>query len=710
MDYLKELNQEQYKAVITTEGPVLVLAGAGSGKTRVITFRILYLLLKKHVAAKHILAATFTNKAAEEMKERVKNLLGKRLKGLTISTFHSLGVRILRDHIELLGYKKNFNIYDEDDKKNTIKTVLNELHLDSLEFNLNIISKQVSLAKNSGLGQRYFDAIENDEYKLVSRNVFSRYNELLKNYNSVDFDDLIILPVKILSGFPDVRKHYRELYCYVLVDEYQDTNQIQYQFIKKILNPENNICVVGDDDQAIYGFRGSKIEHILRFEKDFKDTCVITLTRNYRSTRTILSAAGDLIRNNKVRHPKQVESVHEAGEKIIIHQAADEMREAEYVVDRMREYHHHNHVPWKQMVILYRTNFQSRPFEEVLRLKNIPYEVVGGMEFYDRKEIKDILSYLKVIANEKDELGLLRIINCPRRGIGDRTIYEINQYSMKKKITLFEALEQIMEIDAVKGSAKNMILNFTELIRRYQKEFFHTKKPMYKIAHDLVKEINYEEELKTGLNDDMIQVKKRMYNISELVSGIRNYEEASLQEGEEPGLYNYLNKISLFAKEEEGVDEIENNKVLLMSLHLSKGLEFNTVFLVGAENDLLPHSKTIEEGGVLEEERRLFYVGMTRARENLFITHAKTRKKFGLMVEKEPSPFLLELPLQYVQSSEEKNDPGKEREQSTDTIRQIKDMLKKKESGEERLPQRHEDTKKGISLQESGNQERNKEG
>lgn len=675
MPYLDELNEEQKRAVTHTEGPLLVLAGAGSGKTRVITYRILHLITQKRVSPLHILAVTFTNKAADEMKERVRLLAGRRLPGLTLSTFHSLGVRILKENIPLLGYKNNFSIHDENDKKNRIKSALSELHLDSLEFNLNSMASHISLAKNTNLFIRYFDAVPDEGYRQVLRDVYKRYEESMKNCNCVDFDDLIILPVKILSRFPEVREKYHKKFRYILVDEYQDTNSIQYQFVKQLLPEDRNICVVGDDDQAIYGFRGSKIEHILRFEKDFPGTRVITLTRNYRSVRNILLAASGVIKNNKERHPKEIVSAHGAGEKILLKECPDETREAEFVSERLFDLHRHHHVAWKDMAVLYRTNFQSRPFEEAFRLRGIPYEVVGGMEFYDRKEVKDILSYLKVIANEKDELSLLRILNYPGRGIGDRTVYELNQYSMKKRIGLFQALREADKIDTLRGQTRETLADFTRLIESYKKEFFNSKKPLYKAAHELVREIRLEDALLEEFGDEPALVKRKMNNVSELVSSIRNYEEQAGQEDEKPDLYRYLNRISLYAREEEQADEAGSCKVFLMTLHLSKGLEFSAVFLTGCESDLIPHQRSMEEGGVMEEERRLFYVGMTRAKSRLILSRSLSRMRFGLPVAKEPSPFLSEIPAEYITRGDEKADREKERERSKETIQKIKELL-----------------------------------
>ncbi len=676
-DIFQQLNKEQVQAVKHAKGPLLVLAGAGSGKTRVITFRILYLIQNREVSPRNILAVTFTNKAANEMKGRIYSLAGKRIKGLTISTFHSFGVRILREHIHLLGYKNNFNIYDENDRKNVVITILNEMHISSMDFNKNIMLKQISLAKNNNLFLKYFDAIENEEYRIIAKGIYARYEELLKNYNSVDFDDLIVLPIKILKKNKEAKEKYRKKYKYILVDEYQDTNNIQYQLLKLLLNKENNICVVGDDDQAIYGFRGSRVEHILKFEKDFPDTKVITLATNYRSTKNILSAASQLIKNNKARHDKTIESIKGTGDKILVCAKMDEKDEAEFVTGKIQEYRLKYNIPWHNMAVLYRTNFQSRPFEEYFRLRDIPYNIVGGMQFYDRKEIKDILAYLKLIANEKDEVSLLRIINCPRRGIGDKTIYYLNQYSIQKQVSLYETLKNVFDVDGVKNAVKATISGFVDLIEKYKKQFFHTKKPMYRIAYDLIREIKYEDELK-GVIDELHIVKRKMYNISELISSIKAFENESMELEEKPSLYNYLNKISLLTKdEEEKEDDLKEGKVSLMTFHLSKGLEFQVVFLVGIEEGLLPHLKSIEEGGSPEEERRLFYVGITRTKEHLVITHALMRNKFGTTEERLPSRFISELPEDIVINEDEDIDePVDGKEIARKAISQLKDMIR----------------------------------
>lgn len=673
----KELNPQQKEAVCTTEGPLLVLAGAGSGKTRVITYRILNLIKNKKISPQNILGVTFTNKAANEMKERINKLAGKRIKGLTLSTFHSFGVRILKENIHHLGYKNNFNIYDENDKKNLINSILNEMNLDSMEFNLNIILRQISLAKNNHLYSKYFDHIENQEYRIIAKDIYNRYEELLKNYNAVDFDDLIVLPIRILKKFNDIKKRYHQQYQYILVDEYQDTNNIQYQFLKILINQNNNICVVGDDDQAIYGFRGSKVEHILRFEKDFPNTKVIKLTKNYRSSPIILQAANEVIKNNKTRHNKIIESTQENGPKIIIQETANEQAEADFIASRILYYKQEFNIPWEDMAILYRTNFQSRSFEEALRFRNIPYTIIGGMQFYDRKEIKDILAYLKVIANEKDELSLLRIINYPRRGIGDKSIYHVNQYSIKNKITLYEAIKNALDIDELKSDAKSKMIGFHELLEKYKKQFFHSQKPMYKIAYDMVKEIQYEEQLKQEINEPRL-IKRKMFNISELISSIKIFEEESKEIEEKANLYNYLNKISLLTKDEDKDEEEEAGTISLMTFHLSKGLEYNVIFLVGIENDYLPHLKSIEDGGSIEEERRLFYVGITRAKQHLLITHAQQRKKFGICEERQPSDFLKEIPEEIIEESNTPEPDSEKREEiGQNALKKLKEMINK---------------------------------
>ncbi len=647
---LKELNTSQYKAVTTTEGPLLVLAGAGSGKTRVITYRIFYLLKVKKVKPSNILAVTFTNKAANEMKERIYELMGKKIKYLTISTFHSLGVKILKQHIKLLKYKDNFNIYDDNDRKNLLKNILKDLKIDDNTLNLNYILTIISLAKNSDNPNKYIENIESDDFRLLIKKLYPLYNQALKNYNAVDFDDLIILPIKILKKFSEIREEYRNKFKYIMVDEYQDTNPGQYKFLKLLLNKDNNICVVGDDDQAIYGFRGSEVEHILRFEKDFPDAKVITLEYNYRSTKNILNGAESLIKNNKKRHIKFIKTPNPEGNKILLFEAQSEKEEAQFIIDKILTYKMEYNYKWSDFAILYRTNFQSRIYEEALRFKNIPYRVIGGMQFYDRKEIKDILSYLKVIVNPKDEISLLRIINYPRRGIGDKSIGVINKYSIEKNISLFEVLDNIEEVEGIKENIKGKIIEFYDLIKKYQYEFNKTSQPLYLIVYNLVKEIGYEEALLEEFND-IKKVKKRMYYINELIGSIKSFEEEEKEIGEKPAIYNYLNKISLMTKDDDKNDN--DNKVSLMTFHLSKGLEFEVVFLAGAEDDSIPHQRSIEEGSSVEEERRLFYVGMTRAKKILLITCSRNRKRFNEEEKKSPSRFIKEIDKKYIITSEE---------------------------------------------------------
>ncbi|MBU1076815.1 MAG: UvrD-helicase domain-containing protein [Spirochaetes bacterium] len=678
-ELFKELNPPQQTAVRTLDGPLLVLAGAGSGKTRVITYRILNLIRNKKVSPRHILGVTFTNKAANEMRQRINQISEKRIKGLTLSTFHSFGVKILKEHIHTLGYKNNFNIYDENDKKNLINSIFNEMNLDATgagaEYNINIILRQISLAKNNNLFLRYFDRIEHEEYKLTVKNIYKRYEELLKNYNAVDFDDLIVLPIKILKKNEEIRESYHQQYQYILVDEYQDTNDIQYQFLKLLINKKNNICVVGDDDQAIYGFRGSKVEHILKFEKDFPNTKTVKLTSNYRSTPVILEAANRIIRNNKSRHEKEITSIKKGGSKILLKESHSELEEAEFVAGQILKYHHETKVPWEDMAVLYRTNFQSRPFEEAFRFKSIPYILIGGMQFYDRKEVKDILAYLKVIANEKDDMSLLRILNYPRRGIGDKSIYNLNQYSIKKKICLYDALSHAHEVEDLKSEALTNTVAFHTLIKKYKNEFFHSKKPMYRIAYDLVRQVKYEDQLKNEVNEPRL-IKRKMYNISELISGIRNYEEEAAATGEKANLFNYLNRVSLLTKDEE--DQEEEGKVSLMTFHLSKGLEFQVIFLVGIENDFLPHLRSIEDGTAIDEERRLFYVGITRAKDHLVISYARNRKKFGLLEEKQPSIFISEIPEEIITRPYTAiKDESERAEIGKNAVNKIKDLLQK---------------------------------
>lgn len=648
LDQLKNgLDQEQYKAVTTTEGPILVLAGAGSGKTRVITYRILYLLEKKKINASNILAVTFTNKAANEMKKRISQYRGNPVRNLIISTFHSLGVRILENHITVLGYKEKFSIYDENDKKNVIKSILKEFEIsDDDNYDINNIIKLISMAKTTRGGSDIFNKTENPEEAFTLNKIYERYKEILKNMNVVDFDDLIALPVQILKKYKKIRDSYQQKFKYIMVDEYQDTNNIQYTFLKQLISPLRNICVVGDDDQAIYGFRGSEIEHILKFENHFPKAKVITLRYNYRSTPTIVKAAGALIKKNKTRHEKSIKTVKRDGDKISINGIENEKSEAGMVVTKIMNYYTIDKLNFKDMAILYRTNFQSRVFEEELRGRNIPYRLIGGYQFFERKEIKDILAYMKFIISEKDEISLLRIINCPKRGIGDKTIKALNDFSIEYKITLYEAIERVSEIESINLKTQSKLNSFHDLIEKYKINFLKSKAPLYITANHMVKEMDYESELRNDLKDDYL-VSRRMMNISELISSIKNFEDDQKESGEKPTLFNYLNKISLMTREDENEEE-NDNKVTLMTFHLSKGLEFGTVFLVGIENEVIPHLKTIQEGSSREEERRLFYVGMTRAKDRLNLSYCRTRKKFGETKDQDPSEFMEEIPQEYV--------------------------------------------------------------
>ncbi len=669
--FKRQLNKSQYDAVTTTEGPLLVLAGAGSGKTRVITFRILYLLRIKNIKPSRILAVTFTNKAANEMKERVIELLQKRIKFLTVTTFHSLGVRILKKHIDKLGYKQNFNIYDESDRKNLVKGLLKDLKLDDFPLDLNKLLTTISLAKNSNNASKFINSIADTDYKLIINKIYKEYKDALKSYNSVDFDDLILLPMKILKKFPDVKKEYHERFQYIMVDEYQDTNNIQYRFLKQLISSKNNLCVVGDDDQAIYGFRGSKVEHILKFANDFPDAKTITLDKNYRSTKNILFAAEALIKNNNIRHTKIITTPNPDGKKILIYGADTAKEETEFIINKISTYRLENNLKWKDFALLYRTNFQSREYEEILRFKNIPYRIIGGMQFFDRKEIKDIIAYLKSIVNNKDEISLLRIINYPRRGIGPKSIGLINKYSSEHDISFFQALEDIDKIDGIKEGTKGNIIEFHNLLKKYQYEFNKTDKPLYKIVSDLVKEIKYEDTLMQE-NEEQSKIKWKMYNIRELIGSIKNFEDEEKESDEKASIYNYLNKISLMTKDEE-TDE-KDDKISLMTFHLSKGLEFESVFLVGTEDDFIPHQKSLAEGGSLEEERRLFYVGMTRAKKFLHITYSKKRKKFGQTETKIPSRFIKEIPEIYTMLP--KDEIVDEKAIASEALKKLKSIVK----------------------------------
>lgn len=639
---LTTLNKPQLAAVRQIEGALLLLAGAGSGKTRVITYRIAYMILSKEIPPENILAVTFTNKAANEMKERVEDLVGKaRTKGMIVSTFHSLCVRILRLEIEKLGYKRNFSIYSSADQVGLIRQIVREIYHGDKKIDSEKILWIISAAKNGLIGHEQFSPKKGDEYELLASKVYPRYRSALKAFNALDFDDIIMLTIELFERFSDILDRWQERFRYIMVDEYQDTNAAQFLLIKLLAAKYRNLCVVGDDDQSIYGWRGADVGNILDFEKDYSGCRLIKLEQNYRSTGNILKAANSVIKNNKQRTGKTLWTDCGAGKLIDMMVAQDDEEEATTVVERIQMERFKNDLSYGDFAVLYRANAQSRAFEEQLRYENIPYLLIGGMEFYERKEVKDSLSYLKAISNPSDEVALLRVINFPRRGIGDGTVIKINQWSVEQGCQLFEAFGRVGQIPGISVATGDLVLGFhAQLIESRQR--LQKKGGLAAKVQELFKTLGIEEELYRTI-DDPASARRRVENVEQIVNAAAAYEERTAN----PTLAGFLEKVSLLddghypgmGKKIPGSDA-----VVLMSLHSSKGLEFPYVFLAGLEEGNLPHSKSIDEGFSIDEERRLCYVGITRARRHLTITRCLYRKKYGKLQERYPSRFLEELP------------------------------------------------------------------
>lgn len=612
------LNDEQKEAVTFKDGPLLVIAGAGSGKTKVLTTRIAY-LVENGVDPTNILAITFTNKAAKEMKERVIGILGPVAYQIQISTFHSFGLKVLKVNYGLLGYDKNFTILDSDDVLTIIKRILKDMNIDPKKYNPKAIRNKISSCKNELIDSKEYLKYVNTEFDDITQKVFSKYEEKLKQTSSVDFDDLLILPIILFRQNPEILKQYQDLYKYILIDEYQDTNEAQYILVKMISAKYKNICVVGDESQSIYSFRGSNYRNILNFEKDYKDAKVILLERNYRSTKKILDVANSIIKNNKERKDKNLWTSNDEGSKIIYHRTNDEKNEAGYVAEEIRKLIDSG-VEKSDIAVLYRTNAQSRNIEEVMLKENVPYKVVGSFYFYNRKEIKDLISYLKLIYNYKDDVSLTRIINVPKRGIGNKTIENLNLKASINGISMYEAIESGKElefkkiIDEIRNESEH--LSLTELV-----DFVLDKSGM---REELVSEKSIEADI-------------RLENLEEFKSITKNFEEKngiiSLEE--------FLEEISLVSD----IEEHKNNEdvVTLMTVHSSKGLEFKYVFLIGMEESIFPHINSFDSASSIEEERRLCYVAVTRAKEKLWIINAKKRTLYGNETSNIPSRFISEI-------------------------------------------------------------------
>ncbi len=653
MSLLDDLNPAQKEAVLTTEGPLLVFAGAGSGKTRVLTYRIAYLIKEKGIPPSRIFAVTFTNKAAEEMRERVERLLGRSARGIWISTFHSACARILRHHIEQLGYQRNFVIYDEEDQERHLKTVMKELGLDFKMFHPKAMQSAIDQLKNEGMTPEQFQPSYYNIFQKRLAQVYQRYQEDLKRNNGVDFGDLLLLTTLLFKKFPEVLRTYQDLWHYVMVDEFQDTNLIQYQLLRQLVKTHENICVVGDDDQSIYRWRGAEVGNILNFERDFPETKVITLEQNYRSTKNILHAANSMVQRNRFRKEKVLWTENPEGERITFFVAKDEREEADFVIRKIKEYLSANpsSEPYREVAVFYRINAQSRALEEAFVKHHIPYTIVGGLKFYERREIKDILAYLKWVSNPSDSLSLRRIINVPSRGIGEKTLEKIESYSRERGLSLYEGMKACLAEDWLSPLAKEKIFGFLQMIEDFMKEAQSV--PLTQLTMNILTQTKYLDRLKEEGTEEALS---RLENIDELLSVMMEFE----QEEEGGSLQSFLERVSLMTE----VDLYENkeNRVSLMTLHCAKGLEFPVVFMVGMEEGLLPHYRRGEEIEDLEEERRLCYVGLTRAKRKLYLSRAERRSTFGVGRANLPSRFLDELPLELIEveepSGEEEEDRG----------------------------------------------------
>ena len=645
MSIYDTLNNEQREAVFCTEDPLLMLAGAGSGKTRSLTHRIAYLIEEKGVAPWNILAITFTNKAAQEMRERVDALVGYGSEDIWISTFHATCSRILRRHIDLLGYDRNFTIYDASDQKSLMKEVLKEMKIDTKQFPERSVMSEISSAKNE-----YKSPLDyRNEYGSNFRNqriadIYEHYQKRLKENNALDFDDLLVKMVDLFQTNPDVLEHYQDRFQYIMVDEYQDTNTVQFLLVSLLAKKYRNLCVVGDDDQSIYKFRGANIYNILNFEKVFPDAQVIRLEQNYRSTQNILNAANGVIANNKGRKEKKLWTENQKGELVHFKQYDTEYDEADGVVSRIN-FLAMRGVQYKDMAILYRTNAQSRIFEEKLKQKNIPYAIVRGISFYDRKEIKDLMSYLKVVDSGMDDLSVKRIINVPKRGIGQTTINRLQEFAILNQMSFLDAVFNADEIPEV-TRALAKLHKFADMIEEFRE--YASEHEISELLEHILDVTQYRAELEAEGTDESIS---RLEDIEELFNDIAYYEE----EEENPNLRDFLAEKDMYTLN-AGIDNLEdeNNKVLLMTLHNAKGLEFNNVFLGGMEEGVFPGFGAMMSGdeSEIEEERRLCYVGITRAKERLFLSAAKRRMLRGQTQYNRRSRFIDEIPGQYLDTEQ----------------------------------------------------------
>lgn len=676
MSIYDTLNEPQREAVYYTEGPLLILAGAGSGKTRVLTHRIAYLIEEKGVNPWNILAITFTNKAAGEMRERVDRLVGFGSESIWVSTFHSMCVRILRRHISLLGYDTNFTIYDADDQKTLMKDVCKLLQIDTKIYKERALLAAVSHAKNELVTPEEFRLNAGGDFSQRKiAEVYEEYEKQLKANNALDFDDLLIKTVQLFQTQADVLEYYQERFRYIMVDEYQDTNTVQFELVRLLASKYRNLCVVGDDDQSIYKFRGANIKNILNFEQYFEDAKVIKLEQNYRSTSNILNAANAVIRNNAGRKDKTLWTDNGEGEKIQFRQFDSAYDEAEYIVDDIRKRVREQEYSYHDNVILYRTNAQSRLFEEKFVTANIPYKIVGGINFYARREIKDLLAYLKTVDNGKDDLAVRRIVNVPKRGIGLTSINRVQDYAAAYNIGFYDALRAVDLIPNI-GRGASKLESFVALIEHFKTDAEDMS--ISDLLKEIIEETGYIESLQA---EDMVEAETRIENIDELLSKVAAYEEDCEDRNEPASLSGFLEEVALVA-DIDSLDE-DTDYVVLMTLHSAKGLEFPNVYLAGMEDGLFPSYMTItsDDPEEVEEERRLCYVGITRAEKELTLTCARRRMIRGETQYNKMSRFLKEIPMELLSTGAAFTKEKEEQEVKVSAYMQAKQAFKAKPFG-----------------------------
>jgi len=636
-DVLAGLNPQQVAAVKATKGPVLIFAGAGSGKTRVLTHRVAYLIKNENIPPEHILAVTFTNKAAQEMRERLFQLLGEIASGLHIGTFHAICARILRREALQLGYERNFTIYDDEDSRRLLKRIIADEGLEAEFPQSQAVLQVIRDYKNRLIEPTEAHELAQNSVEERLALLYELYQTALKKNNALDFDDLLLLPLELFRRFPQTLKRYQRQFQFILVDEYQDTNQAQFRLVKLLSGEQGNLCVVGDDDQSIYGWRGADITNILEFRQTFPGARVFKLERNYRSTRTIVAAASALVGNNQRREPKELWADGNEGEKLQWLAANDDREEARLVVAALQEECGRGNRKFSDFAILYRTNAQSRSLEEFLRRAGIPYQIVGGVGFYDRKEIKDVLAYFQVVLNTFDSVSLMRIINDPPRGIGKVTQEKLNSFALSQDISLFSAMMRAEEID-LSPRAKKQITAFVKFINKYSQLLDQLS--LEEWARVMVEDLGY---FRMWKEERTPESQARLENLQELLNAVGEYAERTA----EPTLAGFLEEVSLLSD----VDSMEDDKqqVTLMTVHAAKGLEFPIVFITGMEEGLFPIRRALMNPHELEEERRLFYVALTRAKEKVYLSHARQRRLYGDYLPSVPSRFLGELPADLIE-------------------------------------------------------------